>query len=172
MTLMLLNPFRWSFRAQFFAGFVVCVALLGYALFAQYYLGENPCPLCIFQRVGFVVMGLFFLIGTFHNPHVIGRRMYAILVSIAGLSGATISARHLWIQHLPKDQIPDCGPGLDYMLETFPLGKTLKMVFTGSGECAEITWKFLGLSMPGWVLICYLLLIVGTLWAGFRKRNA
>ena len=80
------------------------------------------------------------------------------------------STQHLWLQHLPKDQVPDCGPGLGYMLDAFPISKTLKMVFTGSGECAEINWTLLGLSMPGWTLISYVLLSLGALWAGFRRQ--
>ena len=75
---------------------------------------------------------------------------------MAGLIGAGIASRHLWLQHLPPDQIPECGPGLDYMLEVFPLSETIRMAFTGSGECADIVWSFLGISMPGWTLLWYL----------------
>jgi len=164
------NPFLWSFRTQFIAGFLVCAALLAYALYSQYQLNVDPCPLCIFQRVAFIAMGVFFLIGALHGPTGAGRRVYALLVLLAGLAGIAIAARHLWLQHLPKDQVPDCGPGLSYMLDAFPIGKTLKMVFTGSGECAEINWTLFGLSMPGWTLISYVLLSLGALWAGFRRE--
>ena len=152
------NPFLWSFRSQFIAGFLVCAALLAYALYSQYQLNVDPCPLCIFQ------------IGALHGPTGAGRRVYALLILLAGLAGIAIAARHLWLQHLPKDQVPDCGPGLSYMLDAFPIGKTLKMVFTGSGECAEINWTLFGLSMPGWTLISYVLLSLGALWAGFRRE--
>ena len=84
------------------------------------------------------------------------------MIAAGGLVGAAIAARHVWIQNLPPDQVPECGPTLDYMLEVFPLGEALTMVFTGSGECAEVLWTFLGLSMPAWALLCFLgLTIVG-----------
>lgn len=166
-----MNPFSWTFRQQFLAGVVVCAGLLGYALFEQHLMGTEPCPLCILQRVAFIAMGVFFLIGAVHDPARTGRRIYAVLVGVAGAIGAAIAGRHLWLQSLPPDEIPDCGPGLSYMLEAFPLSKTLTIVFTGSGECAEINWSFLGLSMPAWTLICYVLLIAGALWAGFMRRD-
>lgn len=165
-----MNPFLWSFRQQFFSGFAVCSALLAYALIAQYQIGVDPCPLCIFQRIAFIAMGLFFLMGAVHNPAGWGKQVYSILVVISGLVGMAIAGRHIWLQHLPKDQVPACGPGLDYMLNNFPFAKMLKLVFTGSGECAEVNWVFLGLSMPEWTLICYILLSAGALWAAFCSR--
>src|SRR5579871_2293874 len=107
-----MNPFRWSYRSSFFAGFVVCAALLGFALFAQYHLGMEPCPLCELQRFGFVVMGVFFLIGALHAPRSGLRWLYTVLVLISGAFGAAVAARHLWIESLPPDQIPACGPSL------------------------------------------------------------
>lgn len=166
-----MNPLRWSFRAQFAAGFAVCAALLVYALYVQYQLGIEPCPLCTFQRVAFIAMGVLFLLGALHNPRTWGRGVYALLVVLAGCAGIALAARHVWIQHLPADQIPDCGPGLSYMLDTFPLAKTLKLVLTGSGECAEVNWTFLGVSMPGWTLVCFAALSAGAAWAAFARRR-
>lgn len=168
---MLVNPLHWSFRQQFSAGVVVCLSLLGYALFEQHLMGTEPCPLCILQRLAFAAMGLFFMLGAVHGPGRAGRGAYAVLVAVAGGVGCAIAGRHLWLQSLPPDQVPDCGPGLSYMLDAFPLSKTINMVLTGSGECAEINWSFLGLSMPAWTLICYVLLGVGALWAGFMPRT-
>lgn len=165
-----MNPFSWSFRAQFLFGAVACAALLAYALYAQYQMFLDPCPLCIFQRVVFIAMGIVFLLGALHGPKGWGRKAYGVLVFFVSMIGVGIAGRHVWLQSLPADQVPACGPGLEYMLDAFPLGKTLSMVFTGSGECANVDWHFLGLSMPAWTLICYVLLGVGALWAGFRRR--
>ena len=85
-------------------------------------------------------------------------RVYAVLGVAAAGTGAVIAGRHVYIQHLPADQVPSCGPGLDYLLDAFPLADAIEMVFTGSGECAEINWSFLGLSMPGWALVWFVLL--------------
>ena len=146
-------------------GFAVCAGLLGFGYYLQFFQGLEPCPLCIFQRVAFISLGAIFLVAGLHNPGQIGARLYAGLITLAGLTGSGISSWHLYIQNLPPDQVPECGPGLDYMLEAFDFSQTLKMVFTGSGECAEISWAFLGLSMPGWALICFLGLgLIGLFW--------
>ncbi|MEO8670174.1 MAG: disulfide bond formation protein B [Tahibacter sp.] len=164
-----MNPFGWTFRAQFAAGAIGCAVLLAYALFVQYQLKIEPCPLCIFQRVAFMAMGIFFLLGALHGPRATGRKVYAALVVVSGLVGASISARHVWLQHLPKDQIPDCGPGLAYMIDAFPMAQMFKMVLTGSGECAEVNWTFLGIAMPAWTLFCFLILIGWAIWSALNR---
>lgn len=165
-----MNPFSWPFRAQFAFGALACAGLMAYALYAQHHMFLDPCPLCILQRVVFMVMGIVFLLGLVHGPKGWGRKLYGVLVFLLALLGAGIAGRHVWLQGLPPDQVPACGPGLDYMLQAFPLKKTLGMVFSGSGECAKLDWKFWGLSMPGWTLIWYIGLGLGALWAGFRRR--
>jgi protein dithiol:quinone oxidoreductase len=165
------NPFAWPFRAQYLAGFVACAALLAYAFYEQFQMHVEPCPMCIFQRLAFIGMGIFFLIGALHSPGAKGRRVYAILVAIMALVGAGVAINHLRMQLTPHDpMLGGCGPGLAYMLDAFPIGEALKKAFTGSGDCGEINWIFLGITMPGWTLICYVILGAGAVWAGFRKR--
>lgn len=154
-----MNPFRWSYRVSFFAGFLICAGLLGFALFAEKYWQLFPCPLCIFQRVGFIVMGVFFLLGALHAPRGGTRWVYAGGVLVGALFGIAVAARHLWIQSLPADQVPSCGPPLDYMFSAFPFAKVLRLVFTGSGECATVE-PILGLPMPAWTLLWFIALAV------------
>lgn len=163
-----MNPFRWSFRASFAALAIVCMGLLAFAYYSQFVLHLEPCPLCILQRVALIAFTLIALIAAAHGPVAGGRRAYGLLAGLAAMIGAGIAGRHVWIQHLPPDQVPACGPGLDFMLENFPLGKTLTMAFTGSGECAEVKWRFLGLSMPEWTLAWFVGLAFVALWLGFR----
>ena len=151
-----LQKYRRLFNS---AAGLYCAGLLAFAYYLQFHDDLDPCPLCIFQRVAFLATGLLFLAIALQAPGRIGSRIYVVLISIAGLTGAGIAGRHVWLQHLPPGQVPECGPGLDYMLEVFPLADTLKMVFTGSGECADISWTFLGLSMPGWSLLNFLGLV-------------
>lgn len=158
-----------SFRVAYLAGFVACAGLLGFAYYAQYQLFLDPCPLCILQRVAFAAMAVAFLIGGLHAPRRWGRRVYGGLVSLAGLIGAGIAARHVYLQNLPPDQVPDCGPGLGYMLETLPVGTVLQKVLAGSGECAEISWSLLGLSMPAWTFLWYLGLTALAVVFGWRS---
>jgi disulfide bond formation protein DsbB len=135
------------------AGFLVCCGLLGYALYAQYVLGLDPCPLCIFQRVALIGLGLMFLIAAVFSAGPALRRFHAILIGLMALAGSGVAGRQLWLQALPPERVPACGPGLDFMLEAFPVGEVLMTVLSGSGECAKVDWTLLGLSMPGWVLI-------------------
>jgi disulfide bond formation protein DsbB len=139
-------------------GAAICAGLMGYALYAQHVLGFEPCPLCIFQRLAVVALGLVFLLAALHGAGGAGRRGYAILMAITALAGMGVAGRHVWLTTLPPERVPACGPGLDFMLEAFPLREALTMVFTGSGECAKVDWQFLGLSMPAWVFIALLCL--------------
>ena len=168
---MRLNPFAWSFRAQYLAGFLACVTLLAYAYYVQFALGIEPCPMCIFQRIAFIVMALLFLAGAIHNPRAVGRRVYGVLLLLAAAIGVGIAARHIWVQHQPPDPMAGCAPGWNYMVQNFPLSKTLIMAFTGEADCAQISWTYFGLSMPEWTLVCYVLLGAGAVWAGYRRRQ-
>lgn len=158
-------------RVLFLLIFLACFGLLAYAFYLQHVEYLDPCPLCIFQRVAFVAMGVVALLAAIHGPRRVGAWVYAVLVSLGGLAGVGVAWRHLWLQGLPPDEVPACGPGLDYMLEEFPLAETLKMVFTGSGSCATIDWTFLGLTMPAWTLVCYLGLIAVAILAAVRAAT-
>lgn len=163
-----MNPLHWSYRATFFIGFLICAALLGFALYAERAWGLNPCPLCIFQRIGFLFMAAFFLVGALHAPRGRGRRLYTGGVLLGAVFGMAVAARHLWIQSLPADQIPSCGPPLDYMFSAFPFSRVLKLVFTGSGECAKVEPIF-GLPIPAWSLLWFVLLAVLAIVATRRR---
>lgn len=142
-------------RKGFLLGFLASCALIATALYMQYVLKQEPCPLCIFQRLFVIALGGVALLGALHNPQLFGRRIYAALLALLALGGGAVAARQVWLQHLPADQVPECGPGLDYMLETFPLSDTLGMVLRGSGECAEVGWTLLGFSIAEWMLVVF-----------------
>ena len=146
-----------SIRPLFLIGFVLCVLMIGFALFSQHFFDLEPCPLCIFQRVAVMALGVVFLLGALHNPSSsFGRRGYGQLVIIAALAGAAISGRHSWLQHLPPEKVPACGPGLSYWLDNLPMTSVFNKVFAGSGECAEVEWSLFGLSMPEWTLVAFI----------------
>jgi disulfide bond formation protein DsbB len=151
-------------------GFVACAGLLAYAYYAQLVMHLEPCPLCIFQRIGVFSTGLLFLIAAVHDPVGWGRRLYASLLALAALATAAVALRHLYVQSLPAGSIPACGASLDFMLKVFSLSEVLVKVLTGSGECAKIEWRFLGLAMPAWVLICAIALGAYGLWINLRRQ--
>jgi len=144
--------------------FLVIMAIVGmsFALFyLQRHLGLSPCPLCIFQRVGLIVMGGFALISALFNPKSKVIRLLLWLGSLVGIGWATaVAARHVWLQHLPADQVPSCGPGLNYWLDTLPILQVFKEVFAGSGECASVDWTLMGLSIPEQSLILFSVLLI------------
>jgi len=141
-------------RLNNFLGFGACVALLAYALYAQFELGLDPCPLCIFQRIGVAALGVVFLIAALHNPKGWGVYAYTALIAIAALTTIGVAARHLYVQHLPPGTLPSCGAPLSVLMKYMSPGALIARVLSGSGECSEVTWRFLGLAMPAWVLIC------------------
>lgn len=146
-----------------------CASLLGFGYYLQFVKGIEPCPLCIFQRVAYFGVIVFGVTGAIHGPRGMGRRIYSGMICLAGIAGAGVALRQVWLQHLPPDQVPECGPGLDFMLDTFPLSETIKMVFKGSGECAQVQWTFLSLSIPEWSLICFALIILTSGFHLFKK---
>ena len=149
-------------RIGYVLGFLVCAGLMGYALYLQYGEGIEPCPLCMLQRICVTAMGVVFLVATFHNPGRAGAGVYALLQLLIGGTGAAIAARQVWLQSLPKDQVPACGMGLNYMLETLPFTDAMRQVLEGSGECAEKGWEFLHLSIAGWTLVFFVAMIVAS----------
>ena len=160
-----------SRRLANFLGFAICCGLMGFALFAQHVLLLDPCPLCVLQRVAVIAIGIIFLVVALHHPKGAGRYAYAIVLGFVALCGAAVAGWHARLQTLPPDEVPSCGPGLDYMLDNFPLGETVQMVFQGSGECAEVVWRFLGISMPGWVLLWMVALGVAGVWNNLRSEH-
>jgi protein dithiol:quinone oxidoreductase len=151
-------------------GFAASLSLLTYAYYAQYVLHLEPCPLCIFQRVGIFSIGLVFLIAAAHDPVGAAKRVYAALLVLSALATSGVALRQLYIQSLPEGSVPACGASLDFMLKVFSLSEVLVKVLTGSGECAKVTWRFLGLAMPGWVLIAALVLGIFGLWVNLRRQ--
>jgi disulfide bond formation protein DsbB len=165
------NRFGWLTRRMLNSLiFLGCIGSLGFSYYVQHYLGFEPCPLCIFQRLALLAVALVFLAATLHNPREWGAKVYGILVGLAAGFGAGIAARHVWLQHLPPEEAPRCGPSLEYMLEAFPLNETIREVLTGSGECAKVDWTLLGFSMPEWTLALFVGLMVVGVWGNWRLR--
>lgn len=151
-------------------GFVTCGALLGFAYYAQFVMRLEPCPLCIFQRVGVFAVGISFLLAALLDPKGWPRRILAALIGVAALATAGIAVRHLYIQSLPPGTVAACGASLDFMLKVFSLSDVLVKVLSGSGECSKVDWRLLGLAMPAWVLIAAVGLGSFGIWNNLRRR--
>ena len=162
---------RITRRNLLLTGFFCSVLLIAYALYTQYVLGLEPCPLCILQRVAVIALGLSFLLMALKHPQTKQSKFFAsLLLTIISSAGVGIAARHVWLQNLPPDKVPGCGPGLDFMMANFTLSEVFQMVFSGSGECAEISWSFAFLSMPAWVIIWLIFLGSYGVWTIHQGR--
>ena len=149
-----------GYRALNLLALAACFVALGFALYLQHVVGLEPCPLCILQRVAvFAAMGVLVL-AIAHNPGRLGQRIYAVLGALAAIAGLGVAGRHVWLQYLPADQVPACGPGLEYMIDVFPMQDVVQMVLRGSGECAVVDWTFLGFSLAELTLAVFVGLLV------------
>ena len=156
---------RWVFAVVF----LVCAGLLGVAFYMEHVMGLEPCPLCWLQRFGFMGAGLVSLLAFLHGPRGWGVRVYGFLLALTAGTGLGIAGRQLWLQSLPADQVPACGPSVDYMLEVLPWMEVLTTALKGTGDCAEVVWRFLGLSIPGWTAVFFAVLVLVGLFFLFRR---
>ena len=158
-----------SVRGLFLLSAAASAGLILFALYLQYVQGEHPCPLCITQRIFVIAVGLLALAAAIHNPKQTGRRVWASLMALAALLGGVVAARHVWIQQLPEDQVPACGPDLAYMFDNFPFQQAVELLFMGDGNCHEVGWTLLGLSIPAWTLICFVGFLSVSLYQLLRR---
>ncbi|TNF01727.1 MAG: disulfide bond formation protein B [Gammaproteobacteria bacterium] len=155
-----------SSRQVFLLMFVACLSLILVALYMQHVMELTPCYLCITQRVFVMLTGGIALLAFLHNR---GLRIYGALTALSALSGSFFSGKQLWLQSLPEDQVPACGPPAEYLFDVFSFNQAVGMLLRGDGNCAEVQWTFLGLSIPGWTLICFLGLAALGIWQVVRK---
>lgn len=148
---------------------LLCAALIGVALYMQHVMGLVPCYLCIVQRAFIIAAGVLALVAALHDPDRGGRRLYGAFTALIALGGTGFAVRQLWLQSLPEDQLPACGPPADYLFESFSPGEWLPMLLRGDGNCAEVQWTLLGLSIPAWTLMAFLAMALLALWQVVRR---
>ena len=151
--------------------FLFCVALLGIAMYMEHVMMLEPCPLCITQRVFFLAAGLLALVAFLHNPGALGKKIYGFGSAAFALGGGGFAIRQIWLQNLPPDQVPACGPSIGYMMEVFPLAEVLSVLLTGDGNCAEISWRapLIGMTIPQLSLVGFVLLAGVCVYQALRK---
>jgi len=161
-----------SARQIYLIIFLAVGGLIGYAAYSIKTLGLEPCPLCITQQFFYSIVGITAFIAFNHNPVEIISRFYAGIIFLASAVGIWVAGRQVWLQSLPEDEVPLCGPPLEYIFEVFPFGDLLKALFIGDGNCAEITWQFLGLSMAGWSFIWFTLFLVLSILIVLKSQSS
>lgn len=158
-------------RLYYAAPAIIIASLLGYGYYLQYVQGLEPCPLCMVQRLFFYLLIATFVIAALHSPKRVGAWIYTAFGVLFAAGGAATAGRQVWLQHLPADKVPQCGPDLFFMLENMPLSRTLQKLIQGSGECAKVDWTFLGLSIAEWSLLWFIALAVYALWLAARRSR-
>ncbi|MBX2808975.1 MAG: disulfide bond formation protein B [Cellvibrionaceae bacterium] len=144
-------------------------ALIAIALYMQYVMALAPCALCMTQRVFIIALGAVALLAWLHKPGSIGLRSYALTGTLLAVIGAGFSGRHIWLQNLPEDRVPSCGPSLGYLLDTVPFLEALSVLLQGDGHCAEVSWQLLGLSIPSWTLLAFAGLFFANCWIFYKS---
>lgn len=150
---------------------------MGFALYLEHFQGLEPCPMCVFQRVAMIFTGLMFLLAAIHGPRGRGQWVWSGLAGLGGAAGLGVAARHVWLQSLPPDQVPACGPALDYLVDVMPMWEVVQTILRGDGNCAVIDASFAGLSLPFWTGIGFFLLMDWAMMAALgahllRRRQA
>lgn len=166
----MMSPATRSFRTRCLIGFLVSFGLIGFAVWLQEARGLMPCSFCILQRVAFAAVGVLFLIAGLHAPRAnAARNTYGVLTAIAALVGIGIAGRHVWVQVFPPE-ISSCGGGLGFLASVNGWPGAIRKVLTASGDCSNVE-HFLGVSIPVWALVWFVLLGGWALWAAFGKER-
>src|SRR5258706_6627400 len=161
---------KWTPRRVFTGVFAVCVGLIAYALYLQHALALEPCHMCILQRYAFIAIAIVALVVAIQNPRGIALTAYGGLIVLIAAAGSGVAIRHSWLQHFPEPSL-SCGADLGYLLNTFPLAKALPTIFEGTGECSKVDWRLLGLSIPEWALVWFVVLAAIAAFAVLRMRK-
>lgn len=158
-------------RKCFFYVFLIVVLAMLSALYFQLVMHYPPCVLCVMQRIAIICVGVIALVAWLHGPKSWGVKIYGVLAFIFAVLGIWFAGRQVWLHFLPADQVPACGPGFNYLVHNLPPQDFLVTLFKGTGECAVIHWSFLGVTIPGWSLMCFVLLAVISGWQVVRKGS-
>lgn len=155
-----LNTERWAALISIGAGGILCLGLL-----LEFALGLAPCPLCMMQRIWFALTGIVALVGLAHNPR---WGIYPLISALCATVGGGFALRQLWLQSLPADQVPSCGPDLAYMIEEVteydaPISQLLAAMASGTGDCAVVHDVIPVMSIPGWALLGFSLLLFASI---------
>jgi len=159
-----------SLRPLMLLGLLITASMFGAAMYMQHVMYLDPCPLCIVTRVIVLIMAILFFLTLIINPKAFGRRIAAVLFTLASLSGIIVSSRHSWLQHFPPDSTGSCGPGLNYWMDNLPTSEVIQNIFKGTAECSDVSLRVFGLSIPEMSLVVFVGFLFFSLRLLFKGR--
>lgn len=149
-----------SIKVCYFLGFFICAAMIGFALHLEYADNLLPCPLCQLQRIIFCIIGILFFLAMLTPVKRITTIVYGFVIALFSSCGFLLAGRQIYLQHLPAGTQESCGAGLTYLFKVFSVNQALMMAIKGSGECAKVVWRFLGLNIAEWSFVIFALLAI------------
>jgi protein dithiol:quinone oxidoreductase len=156
-----------------FAGLAASsVGLVLIAAYVEPFSSLDPCPMCMMQRAIYLLVAVFAVLGLLTYKSFLAQKIFAFLSLASSVSGILVAGRQVWLQHLPEDKVPACGPGLEYMIDVFPLLEVIQMSLMGTGDCAKVQWQWLGLSIPAWSIVAFSTMALICLCILMKKRKA
>lgn len=157
-----------STQACYWYGFLFCITLLGFAVYLETVMLLAPCPLCQLQRLMFLLVAFFSLLGGLTRPKRKGILWFGFFIGLFALLGALLAGHQVWLENHPPANPNACGMSLSYLFGMLPFSQAVKVAIIGTGDCAAVTWRLLGLSIPAWSLISFIILFMLVLYQMIR----
>lgn len=155
-------------RTVYLLIFLLCTGLISYALYLQQVEELLPCPLCIFQRMAYWLVGLTALAAFMHAPQRWGQRLYSGLIALFAFIGAIVAGRHAWLIRYPDSFECGISPEEEF-LNSLPLAQWWPAMFEANGDCTDNSWQLLTLAMPDWSLFAFIGLMIMAIWLGCAR---
>lgn len=150
--------------------FLICITVIGYALYLQLVINLLPCPFCIAQRIAYWLVGLTAIFAFIHNPRDLGRKIYYSFITVFSLSGLVLALHHSWIIRYPEAF--QCGISAEEeFLNGLSIANWWPSMFEANGDCADVKWEFMSLTIPNWSVIFFLLILITSVYMLFTSRN-
>ena len=150
--------------------FLICTTVIGYALYLQLVINLLPCPLCIAQRIAYWLVGLTAIFAFIHNPRGLGRKIYFSFITVFSLSGLILALHHSWIIRYPEAF--QCGISAEEeFLNGLSIANWWPSMFEANGDCADVKWEFMSLTIPNWSVIFFLLILITSVYMLLTSRN-
>lgn len=159
-----------SARAPFVAAALTSFGLVFGGVAMAQLMNLAACPLCIVQRMLYLLLGMLAATGVALAARPLGRRIAALLMALVAGTGIFVAGYQVWIQRFARDT--KCAvdtPWWERLVDW--AGEQVPLLFQPNGLCSDAAWKFLGLSIAEWSLMAFAALLLLALGTVFRREH-